>query len=253
MLEMQQRQLQLLESMAKTKASGTEEPEAVPQATEPLQEQVSGLRDAVVQQSQMLHHFLARVDDGTTQAEVPAHSRAASKVVHQLGHLQVIEEQLLDLKADGSSARGKDAHQVYRELLLLQDLQRQLQDLGTSEASSHRGAAPQETLPSPCPRFGAGVSADAVQWGDLQLQLHEQLLGGCADGVGNAAAEAAQPNTGGQESRGRVHEATAGFPGRTSHVGGLHCRPGCLREYASTSIAFEDTARLRRHGTSARL
>eukprot|EP00435_Cladocopium_sp_Y103_P006109 s175_g1.t5 len=209
MLEMQQRQLQLLESMAKTKASGGEVPEAVPQATEPLQEQVSGLRDAVVQQSQMLHHFLARVDG--RQAEVPAPSRATAPtsaasmtnvpgVVHQLGHLQVIEEQLLDLKASGdaASARGKDAHQVYRELLLLQDLQRQLQDLGTSEASTSRGsvaARREETLPAACPRFGAGgadwrgscsqigprfkpckgVSADAVQWGDLQLQLHEQL------------------------------------------------------------------------------
>lgn len=192
MLEMQQRQLQLLESMAlPNKAAGAKEPGLTLPQPEPLQEQVSGLRDAVVQQSQMLQHFLARVDDGT-QAEVPAQSRAAPKL-HQLGHLQVIEEQLMELKASGDAAqaarsRGKDAHQVYRELLLLQDLQRQLQDLGSSElppgeavAGRPSSSAPtvptarQET-PSACPRFGAGnVSADAVQWGDLQLQLHEQL------------------------------------------------------------------------------
>eukprot|EP00434_Breviolum_minutum_P026797 symbB.v1.2.023685.t1/scaffold2172.1/size87052/4 len=199
MMEMQQRQLQLLQSLAEG-AGGGAAAAALPMlgaaATEPLEEQIKCLRDAVLQQSQMLHHLLQRPE--VEGPSVPPASgsgparESAVPVVHQLGHLQHIEERLQGFKAAGA----KDAHQVYHELLQLQDLQRQLQQMDNtaaqvgSQSSIHRtvrGAPqiPQSSSPgssegpiATAPRLaaGAGDVKDGVpQWGDLQLQLHEQL------------------------------------------------------------------------------
>ncbi|CAK9009773.1 unnamed protein product, partial [Durusdinium trenchii] len=121
----------------------------------------------------------------------------------QLGHLQQVEEQLHKLK---EPTRRRDVHQVYQELLQLQEIQRSLQHLGleeehvvTSEQSpaascggilfaqtGERGNnsasfTPEQLVemekltgtPSvPFPRFGAG---EGPQWGDLQLRLLQQL------------------------------------------------------------------------------
>eukprot|EP00913_Durusdinium_trenchii_P018114 g17022.t1 len=112
----------------------------------------------------------------------------------QLGHLQQ------------EPTRRRDVHQVYQELLQLQEIQRSLQHLGleeehvvTSEQSpaascggilfaqtGERGNnsasfTPEQlvemekltgTLAVPFPRFGAG---EGPQWGDLQLRLLQQL------------------------------------------------------------------------------
>ncbi|CAK9009720.1 unnamed protein product, partial [Durusdinium trenchii] len=111
----------------------------------------------------------------------------------QLGHLQQVEEQLHKLK---EPTRRRDVHQVYQELLQLQEIQRSLQHLGleeehvvTSEQSpaascggnNSASFTPEQLVemekltgtPSvPFPRFGAG---EGPQWGDLQLRLLQQL------------------------------------------------------------------------------